>query len=116
MRQRGALGLVTIDVENTQQNVQHSDGLLARRCALEPAARHLDESLSRGDRGAGLRLPQRPPVEIFAASVYRTTPSRMGQRRLLVCFILEKDGVPIAALMEVDEFEDDLELRTTWAS
>ena len=26
-------------------------------------------------------------------------------------FILEKDGIPIAALMDVDEFEDYLELR-----
>jgi prevent-host-death family protein len=27
------------------------------------------------------------------------------------CFILEKDGLPVAALMDVDEFEDYLELR-----
>ena len=27
------------------------------------------------------------------------------------CFILEKDGLPIAALMDVDEFEDYLELH-----
>lgn len=27
------------------------------------------------------------------------------------CFILEKDGLPVAALMDVDEFEDYLELH-----
>ncbi len=27
------------------------------------------------------------------------------------CFILEKDGIPIAGLMGIDEFEDYLELR-----
>ena len=27
------------------------------------------------------------------------------------CFILEKDGIPVAGIMDVDEFEDYLELR-----
>ena len=27
------------------------------------------------------------------------------------CFILEKDGLPVAALMDIDEFEDYLELQ-----
>jgi hypothetical protein len=27
------------------------------------------------------------------------------------CFILEKDGIPIAGLMDIDDFEDWLELR-----
>ena len=30
--------------------------------------------------------------------------------------ILEKDGIPIAAMMDVDEFEDYLELRTRRSS
>jgi PHD/YefM family antitoxin component YafN of YafNO toxin-antitoxin module len=27
------------------------------------------------------------------------------------CFVLEKDGIPVAALMDIDEFEDYLELQ-----
>ncbi len=59
------------------------------------------------------RLSAPPVVERLPLTQARIHLGSIVKRAHLekACFILEKDGIPVAALMDVDEFEDYLELQ-----
>jgi prevent-host-death family protein len=59
------------------------------------------------------RLQHKPVVTRIALTKARINLGAIVKRvyRGKECFILEKDGLPVAALMDIDEFEDYLELH-----